>query len=161
MKNIAGWVGASAIITVLWGACTVTTDDGGGAGHAGGTGGSSTGTGGTSSTGGGGAATGGSAGATDGGPTDAAAEAGPISDCQVCGNQMCSAETLACKQDTAGCGRIYQDLYDCISTSQDIDGCVTMFIADVNSSDGGASRLNDLGGCLNSDCLDICTTPTD
>jgi len=160
MKNIAGWVGASAIITVLWGACTVTTDDNGGAGHAG-TGGSSTGTGGTSSTGGAGSATGGSAGATDGGPTDAKADAAPRSDCQVCGEGMCSAETLACKQDTAGCGRIYQDLYDCISTSGDVDGCVTMFIADVNSTDGGASRLNDLGGCLDDKCATPCSTPTD
>jgi hypothetical protein len=74
---------------------------------------------------------------------------------------MCSAETLACKQDTAGCGAVYQDLYDCIVTMSDVDACAEMLIQDANGSDGGQGRLSDLGACLRTDCITPCSTPVD
>jgi hypothetical protein len=161
MNNIVSGLAASAVVAILWAACTVTTDNGTGAGGSGGSSsgtGGSTGSGGATGTGGTGGTATGTGGVTEAGPSDAA---GPT-DCEVCGNQMCANDTTACAMDTTGCGANKADFYDCIATSGDIAGCGAMLATQANHTqdgsmvEGGAARADALATCLDSNCSARC-----
>jgi len=151
---------------------SVTEGDGGATGGTGGTGGSTGGSGGSGGTGGtagaagagGSSGSGGAGGTTDGGGGSAGSGGGTTCNsnpnldgrCHTCAFNRCNMEHCACNAVTT-CRTPMLAFYSCASApNADFDMCALQFVTNANPDAMGGGLANDLGACIDTECVGIC-----